>query len=175
MLCTVTIQRLQLADIVHKFRISSSKMLKTGKNQKIRYKSVIINKSVILKKLKINFKSTGCVAVSLKPSGLLLHGQFRHYMLSKCRNWNFTSKKLLLLVISFIIRYIEIRIDLLIHFPTFFSVVISLNHYPCISDSAFLRYHAFKLHGVVYTVQKCMLRYSTYISLREGPNVCLSV
>ncbi len=31
------------------------------------------------------------------------------------------------------------------------------------------------MHGVVYTVQKCMLRYSTYISLREGPILCLSV
>jgi hypothetical protein len=96
-------------------------------------------------------------------------------MLSKCRNWYFTSKKRLLPVISYIIRYIEIRIDLTIHFPTYFSVVISLKQYPCIIYSAFLRYHAFKLHGVVYTVQKCMLRYSTYISLREGPNLCLSV
>ena len=96
-------------------------------------------------------------------------------MLSKLRNWYFTSKKRLLPVISNVIRYIEIRIDLTIHFPTYFSVVISLKHYPCITYSAFLRYHAFKLHGVVYTVQKCMLRYSTYISLREGPNLCLSV
>ena len=88
---------------------------------------------------------------------------------------NFTSKKRLLPVISYIIRYIEIQIDLTIHFPTYFSVVIYLKHYPCITYSAFLRYRAFKLHGVVYTVQKCMLRYSTYISLREGPNLCLSV
>ena len=81
----------------------------------------------------------------------------------------------LLPVISYIISYIEVWIDLTIYFSTYFGVVISLQHYPCITYSAFLRYHTFKLHGVVYTVQKCMLRYSTYISLREGPNLCLSV
>ncbi len=96
-------------------------------------------------------------------------------MLSKCCNWYFTSKKRLLPVISYIIRYIEIRIDLTIHFPTYFSVVISLTHFPCITYRSFLRCHAFKLHGVVYTVQKCMLRYSMYISLREGTNSCLSI
>ena len=96
-------------------------------------------------------------------------------MLSKLRNWYFTSKKWLLPVFSYIIRYIEVRIDLTIYFPTYFCVVISLQHYPCINSSAFLRIHTFELYGVVYTVQKCMLRYSTYISLRETPNSCLSV
>jgi hypothetical protein len=63
-------------------------------------------------------------------------------MLSKLRNWYFTSKKRLLPVISYLIRYIEVRVDLTIHFPTYFGVVISLQHFPCITYSAFLRYHA---------------------------------
>ena len=96
-------------------------------------------------------------------------------MLSKLRNWYFTSQKRLLPVFSYIIRYIEVRIYLTIYFPTYFCVVISLQHYPCITSSDFLHYHAFKLNGVVYTVQKCMLRYSTYISWRVGPNSSLSV
>ncbi len=86
-------------------------------------------------------------------------------MLSKLRNWYFTSKIRLLQVFSYIISYIEVRIDLEIYFPTYFGVlVISLQHSPCITSNAFLRFHAFKLHGLVYMVQKCRLRYSTYIS-----------
>ncbi len=44
--------------------ISSSNMSKTGKIQKIRYIYVINKKSVILKKSKIDFKSTGSVPVT---------------------------------------------------------------------------------------------------------------
>ena len=146
------------------FQFRPQKCRKPVKIQKIRYKSVITKKSVIFEKSKIDFKSTGCVPVSLTPLGLQVHVQFRHYMLSKFRNWYFTSQKRLLPVFSYIIRYIEVRIDLTIYFPTYLCVVISLEHYPCITSCDFLHYYAFKLNGVVYTVQKCMLRYSTYIS-----------
>ncbi len=46
-------------------------MSKTGKIQKIRYISVITQKLVILKKSKIDFKSTGSVSVSLQPLATL--------------------------------------------------------------------------------------------------------
>ena len=72
---------------------SSSKMSKTGKNQKIRYKSVITKKSVIFEKSKIDFKSTGCVPVSLQPLATITHAYFQLYMLSNTRNQYFTSKK----------------------------------------------------------------------------------
>ncbi len=54
--------------------ISSSNMSKTGKIQKqIRYISVITQKSVIFKKSKIDFKSTGSVSVSLQPLATITH------------------------------------------------------------------------------------------------------
>ena len=71
-------------------------------------------------------------------------------MLSNLCYWYFTSKKRLLPVIWYIIRYIEVRIYLTIYFPTYFCVVISLQHYQCINSSAFLRFHTFELYGVVY-------------------------
>ena len=62
--------------------ISSSKMSKTGK---------IINKSVLFKKSKINFKSTGSVPVSLQPLATITHAYFQLYMLFIKRNKYFTS------------------------------------------------------------------------------------
>ena len=59
--------------LVASYFFSSSKMSKTGKKRKIRYKSVIIKKSVIFKKSKIDFKSTGCVTVSLPPVATKTH------------------------------------------------------------------------------------------------------
>ncbi len=70
--------------------ISSSKMSKTGK-LKIRYISVITQKSVIFKKSKIDFKSTGSVSVSLHPLATITHAYFQFYVLSTKRNQYFTS------------------------------------------------------------------------------------
>jgi hypothetical protein len=67
------------------YKISSSKMSKTGKNSKIRYKSVIFEKS------KIDFKLTGCVPVSLQPLATITHAYFQSYMLCTTRNQYFTS------------------------------------------------------------------------------------
>ena len=61
------------------------KCRKPVKNQKIRYKSVI-KKSVIFKKSKIDFKSTGSVTVSLQPLATITHAYFPLYMLSTKRN-----------------------------------------------------------------------------------------
>ena len=63
---------------------SSSKCRKPVKNKKKRYKSVI-KKSVILKKSKIDFKSTGSVTVSLQPLATLTDDYFQLYMLSTKR------------------------------------------------------------------------------------------
>jgi hypothetical protein len=63
--------------------ISSSKISKTGKIKKIRYISVITQKSVILKFSKIDFKYRGCVSVNLQPSGQIMPAYFLFYMLSK--------------------------------------------------------------------------------------------
>ncbi len=71
--------------------ISSSKMSKTGKIKIIRYISVITQKSVILKKSKVDFKSTGCVTVSLHPLATITHAYFQLYMLSTTRKTYFTS------------------------------------------------------------------------------------
>ena len=57
-------------------------MSKTGKIQKIRYISVITQKSVILKKSKIDFQSTGSVPVSLQPLATVTDDYFQLYMLS---------------------------------------------------------------------------------------------
>ncbi len=72
---------------------------------------------------------------------------------------------------------IEVRIHPRVYCLTYFCVLNSFQHSPCINSNAFLRFHACKLHGLVYIVQKCMLRlrYSTYISLRESQNWCLEV
>ena len=60
--------------------ISSSKMSKTGNNlKKIRYISVITQKSVIFKKSKIDFKSTGSVPVSLQPLATITHAYFMSF------------------------------------------------------------------------------------------------
>ena len=61
---------------------SSSKMSKTGKNPKIRYKSVITQKSVIFEISKIDLKSTRCVTVSLQPLATKTHAYLQLYMLS---------------------------------------------------------------------------------------------
>ncbi len=61
---------------------SPSKKSRTGKNQKIRYKSVITKKSVIFENSKIDFKSTGCFTVSLQSLATKTHAYFPLYMLS---------------------------------------------------------------------------------------------
>jgi hypothetical protein len=58
---------------------------------KKRYISVITKKSVIFRKSKINFNSTGSVPVSLHPTVTLTDDYFQLYMLSKMRNQYFTS------------------------------------------------------------------------------------
>ena len=57
-------------------------MSKTGKNPK----NPLYKKSVIFEKLKIDFKSTGCVPVSLQPLATITHAYFQLYMLSTKRN-----------------------------------------------------------------------------------------
>ncbi len=64
---------------------------KPVKFKKIRYISVINKKSVIFKKSKIDFISTGSVPVSLQPMATFPHAYFRLYMLSTKRNKYFTS------------------------------------------------------------------------------------
>jgi hypothetical protein len=70
---------------------TNEKCRKPVKIQKIRYKSVITEKSVILEKSKIDFQSTGCVLVSLQPLATITHAYFQLYMLSTTRNQYFTS------------------------------------------------------------------------------------
>ena len=59
---------------------------KPVKFEKIRYISVITQKSVIFKKSKIDFKLTGSVTVSLQPLATITHAYFQFYMLSNTRN-----------------------------------------------------------------------------------------
>ena len=61
------------------------KCRKPVKLKKIRYVSVITQKSVILKKSKIDFQSTGCVTISLHPLATITHAYFQLYMLSTTR------------------------------------------------------------------------------------------
>jgi hypothetical protein len=72
--------------------ISTSKMSKTGKIKKNRYISVITQKSVIFKKSKIDFKSTGSVPVSFQPLATITHAYFQLYMLSTMRNQYLPAK-----------------------------------------------------------------------------------
>ncbi len=57
-------------------------MSKTGKTANIRYKSVIKKNPLYLKKLKIDFQSTGSVPVSLQPLATLTDDYLQLYMLS---------------------------------------------------------------------------------------------
>ncbi len=56
--------------------ISPSKMTKTGKFNKFRYISVITEKSVIFKKSKFDFQSTGFVTVSLHILATITNAHF---------------------------------------------------------------------------------------------------
>jgi hypothetical protein len=73
------------------FQFRPQKCRKPVKIQKIRYKSVKTQKSVIFEKSKIVFQSTGCVPVSLQPLAIITHAYFQLYMLSTTRNQYFTS------------------------------------------------------------------------------------
>ncbi len=80
---------------------------------------------------------------------------FQHYMLSKLRNWYFTSKIRRLQVFFYIIQYIEVRIDLAIYFPTYFCVLILLQYFQCLPTLPCLQTSWTSLHGtkVKVTVQ----------------------
>jgi hypothetical protein len=68
---------------------SGSKWGKNDKIPKIRYKSVITQKSVVEISYKILLISPLCVAVSLPPSGLRVHASFMFYMLYNSLNSRF--------------------------------------------------------------------------------------
>jgi hypothetical protein len=129
---------------------------KPVKNHKIRYKSAITQKSVV--KISLNF-SKFPPHLLRSVCNLQVNCCIRRSCFTCCTSsWiGISALKRWFTCLFIIFRYIEVRIDLAVCFPTQFWIVILLQSSPWLNSYSFLSLGAYKVYMYRNRQQKCNL------------------